>query len=237
MVAVSLETGEVGRRRRCGRRRTRRRTSQLYRAFSVDRRHRPHALGVRHRVRAGAAADPLHGDDPRGLLPRRHSRDPADDAKTEVERDYETNTGAGDRRGVPRHGRCRRPRCRPCWWPTTGRSPGARTPFKAIEHAEVLEYLARLEWRVRALNPDAAAPRRRFSSTSITSASTALGVLRTEVWLMARLDGHEICEARPCRIELNSQRRLVGSRRNARRFRGVSLAVVARHDARRKGWS
>ena len=31
-------------------------------------------------------------------------------------------------------------------------------PFKAIEHAEVLEYVARVEWRVRALNPDAARP-------------------------------------------------------------------------------
>jgi len=31
-------------------------------------------------------------------------------------------------------------------------------PFKAIEHAEVLEYLARVEWRVRALNPDVPRP-------------------------------------------------------------------------------
>jgi L-ribulose-5-phosphate 4-epimerase len=31
-------------------------------------------------------------------------------------------------------------------------------PFKAIENAEVLEYLARLEWRVRSLNPDAPRP-------------------------------------------------------------------------------
>jgi L-ribulose-5-phosphate 4-epimerase len=31
-------------------------------------------------------------------------------------------------------------------------------PFKAIEHAEVLEYLARVEWRVRTLNPAAARP-------------------------------------------------------------------------------
>lgn len=30
--------------------------------------------------------------------------------------------------------------------------------FKAIEHAEVLEYLARLEWRVRSLNPGAPRP-------------------------------------------------------------------------------
>jgi L-ribulose-5-phosphate 4-epimerase len=31
-------------------------------------------------------------------------------------------------------------------------------PFKAIEHAEVLEYLARVEWRVRTLNPGAGRP-------------------------------------------------------------------------------
>jgi len=31
-------------------------------------------------------------------------------------------------------------------------------PFKAIEHAEVLEYLARVEWRARVLNPDAPRP-------------------------------------------------------------------------------
>jgi L-ribulose-5-phosphate 4-epimerase len=31
-------------------------------------------------------------------------------------------------------------------------------PFKAIEHAEVLEFLARVEWRVRTLNPGAARP-------------------------------------------------------------------------------
>lgn len=31
-------------------------------------------------------------------------------------------------------------------------------PFKAIEHAEVLEFLARLEWRVRTLAPDVPLP-------------------------------------------------------------------------------
>jgi L-ribulose-5-phosphate 4-epimerase len=30
--------------------------------------------------------------------------------------------------------------------------------FKAVEHAEVLEFLARVEWRVRSLNPDAPRP-------------------------------------------------------------------------------
>ena len=76
--------------------------------------------------------------------------------EAEVERDYETNTGiviAEAFRGldlspeemtavlVANHG--------PFTW-------GADA-FKAIEHAEVLEYVARMEWRVRALNP--AAPR------------------------------------------------------------------------------
>ena len=32
------------------------------------------------------------------------------------------------------------------------------TALEAIEHAEVLEYVARVEWRVRALNPDAPRP-------------------------------------------------------------------------------
>jgi L-ribulose-5-phosphate 4-epimerase len=30
--------------------------------------------------------------------------------------------------------------------------------LEAIEHAEVLEYLARVEWRARVLNPDAPRP-------------------------------------------------------------------------------
>jgi L-ribulose-5-phosphate 4-epimerase len=77
--------------------------------------------------------------------------------QAEVERDYEKNTGhvivetlrAGGTSAdemsavlVANHG--------PFTW-------GA-DPFKAIEHAEVLEYLARLEWRGRALNPDAPRP-------------------------------------------------------------------------------
>jgi L-ribulose-5-phosphate 4-epimerase len=75
----------------------------------------------------------------------------------EVERDYEKNTGhviveAFKGLGlspadvpavlVANHG--------PFTW-------GADA-FKAIEHAAVLEYLARVEWRVRALNPQAPRP-------------------------------------------------------------------------------
>ena len=77
--------------------------------------------------------------------------------EAEVERDYETNT-AGDRRDLHAGAACRRTRCRRCSSPTTAPSRGAPDAFKAIEHAEVLEYLARVEWRVRALNPDAPRP-------------------------------------------------------------------------------
>ena len=77
--------------------------------------------------------------------------------QAEVEREYEKNTGhviveaftsggiSPDEMSavlVANHG--------PFTW-----GPDA---FKAIEHAEVLEYLARLEWRVRALNPGAPRP-------------------------------------------------------------------------------
>jgi L-ribulose-5-phosphate 4-epimerase len=77
--------------------------------------------------------------------------------QAEVEQDYELNTGGvivetfTNRRLSPddmpavlvaHHG--------PFTW-------GADA-FAAIEHAEALEYVARLEWRVRALNPNAAPP-------------------------------------------------------------------------------
>ena len=76
--------------------------------------------------------------------------------REEVEQDYERNTGVviveavtaaggADAMGailVANHG--------PFTW-------GA-TPIDAIERAEVLEYLARLEWRVRTLAPDAPRP-------------------------------------------------------------------------------
>lgn len=77
--------------------------------------------------------------------------------RAEVERDYEMNTGGviveaftGGRLSpddvpavlVANHG--------PFSWGVD--------PFKAIEHAEVLEYLARVEWRMRALSPHAPRP-------------------------------------------------------------------------------
>ena len=93
-----------------------------------------------------------HADYFRGDVPvtRAMTRD-------EVERDYERNTGrvivetfssggiSPDEMPavlVANHG--------PFTW--------GPDPFKAIEHAEVLEYLARVEWRMRSLNPDAPRP-------------------------------------------------------------------------------
>ncbi len=92
-------------------------------------------------------ADYFHGDVP---VTRPMTRD-------EIDGDYEKNTGlvivetfrsqdldpdATPAVLVANHG--------PFTW-------GAN-PFKAIEHAEVLEYIARLEWRVRTMAPDAARP-------------------------------------------------------------------------------
>ena len=197
---------------------TRRRTCELYRAF-------PSIGGIVHTHSEYATvfaqarhADPLHGDDARGLLPRRHPGDASDDGGRSRARLRDEHR-AGDRRDVHRRRHCRRPRCRRCSSRTTGRSPGAPTPFKAIEHAEVLEYLARIEWRVRALTPE----RRRVPTRFL-------------------VDKHHAAKARARRAyygqhEMTTERGSVGSRRHARRFRGVSLAVVARHDARRKASS
>ena len=92
-------------------------------------------------------ADYFHGD-----IPVTRPMKPA-----EVERDYELNTGGvivetfteqklspDDMPAVlvANHG--------PFTW-------GA-DPFEAIDRAEALEFVARLEWRVRALNPDAPRP-------------------------------------------------------------------------------
>lgn len=78
-------------------------------------------------------------------------------AAAEVERDYECNTGRViverfrelglDAKRTPgvliaNHG--------PFAW--------GDDPFKAVEHAEIMEFLARLEWRVRTLAPDAPLP-------------------------------------------------------------------------------
>ncbi len=132
MVPVSLETGEVvdGTLRPSSDTPTH---LELYRAFDC-RRHRPHAFGVRHGVRAGAAADPLHGNDARGLFPGRRAGDAADARERSRARLREEHR-PGDRRDASPPAAVAPTRCRRCWSPTTARSPGERMRATAIEHA------------------------------------------------------------------------------------------------------
>jgi len=155
MVPVSLDTGDVVD--------SRLRPSsdtpthlELYRAFpsigGIVHTHSEYATVFAQarlpiRCMGTTHADYFHGDVP---VTRPMS-------ETEVEQDYEKNTGlviVEAFRGldlspdnmtavlVANHG--------PFTWGSDA--------FKAIEHAEVLEYVARIEWRVRALNPDAPRP-------------------------------------------------------------------------------
>jgi len=154
MVAVSLETGQVidSDLRPSSDTPTH---VELYRAFDcggIVHTHSEYATVFAQacspiRCMGTTHADYFHGDVP---VTRPMTRD-------EVDGDYEKNTGLMivetfrsqglDPNATPavlvaNHG--------PFAW-------GA-DPFKAIEHAEVLEYIARLEWRVRTMAPDAARP-------------------------------------------------------------------------------
>jgi L-ribulose-5-phosphate 4-epimerase len=154
MVPVSLETGAV----MDGDLRSSSDTPthlELYRAFpcgGIVHTHSEYATVFAQARQAIRCMGTTHADYFRGDVPvtRPMSRD-------EVEQDYEKNTGlviVEAFRGqdlspsdvqavlVANHG--------PFTWGSDA--------FKAIEHAEVLEYVARLEWRVRALNPNAARP-------------------------------------------------------------------------------
>lgn len=155
MVAVSLETGKVV----SGKLRPSSDTPThlaLYLAFpsigGIVHTHSEYATTFAQarmpiRCMGTTHADYFHGDIPvtRPMRPR------------EVERDYELNTGgvivelftdlklspeAMPAVLVANHG--------PFTW--------GRDPFDAIHHAEALEFVARLEWRVRALNADAPRP-------------------------------------------------------------------------------
>jgi L-ribulose-5-phosphate 4-epimerase len=77
--------------------------------------------------------------------------------REEVTRDYERNTGQVI---IERFGELKLDASRTPGVLVANHGPFAwgADPFKAIEHAEVLEFLARLEWRVRTLAPDAPLP-------------------------------------------------------------------------------
>jgi L-ribulose-5-phosphate 4-epimerase len=155
MVRVSLQTGQ-------GIDGTLRPSSdtpthlELYRAFpsigGIVHTHSEYATVFAQARRPIRCMGTTHADYFRGDVPVTRPM-----TRPEVEHDYEKNTGhviaeAFTSAGlspddvtavlVANHG--------PFTWGTD--------PFKAIEHAEVLEYLARLEWRGLALNPDAPRP-------------------------------------------------------------------------------
>lgn len=75
----------------------------------------------------------------------------------EIESDYEKNTGLVITETFAKGGLS--PEDMPAVLVANhGPFAWGRDPLKAIEHAEVLEFVARLEWRVRALHPDATRP-------------------------------------------------------------------------------
>ena len=77
--------------------------------------------------------------------------------RDEVSRDYERNTGLVI---VERFGELSLDAARTPGVLVANHGPFAWgvDPFKAVEHAEMLEFLARLEWRVRTLAPDVPLP-------------------------------------------------------------------------------
>ena len=155
MVAVSLTTGAIvdGGLRPSSDTPTH---FELYRAFgcgAVVHTHSEYATMFAQARLPIRCMGTTHADYFRGDIPVTRAM-----LETEVEQDYEKNTGlviaetfAGDVSAsdvqavlVANHG--------PFAW-------GSDTAH-AIEHARVLEYLARLEWRVRTMAPDASRPDR-----------------------------------------------------------------------------
>jgi L-ribulose-5-phosphate 4-epimerase len=155
MVTISLDSGEVveGTLRPSSDTPTH---LELYRAFpaigGIVHTHSEYATVFAQARQAIRCMGTTHADYFRGDIPVTRPMTAA-----EIERDYEKNTGLviveTFLRGalspdempavvVANHG--------PFTW-------GADA-FKALEHAEVLEFVARLEWRVRTLNPDAPRP-------------------------------------------------------------------------------
>ena len=155
MVPVSLETGEVveGELRPSSDTPTH---LELYRAFpscgGIVHTHSEYATVFAQARQAIRCMGTTHADYFRGDVPVTRAL-----SQEEVERNYEKNTGLviveafvgldlspSDMPAVlvANHG--------PFTW-------GA-DPFAAIEHAEILEYVAKIEWRARCLNADARRP-------------------------------------------------------------------------------
>ena len=218
---------------------------ELYRAFpaigGVVHTHSEYATAFAQARNPIRCMGTTHADYFRGDIPVTRPM-----TQEEVERDYERNTGLVIVEALREAGAADADAAR-YWSPTTGLSRGALTPRPPSSAPRCSSTSRALEWRVRALNPDAPRPDS-FSSTSTSAASTAprritgrnlrvagtfgashLWPTRSRGWQNLRGNRSPV---RIGSLEYDQSRRFVGSRRDARRFRGVSLAVVARHDAR-----
>ena len=155
MVPVSLETGAVleGDLRPSSDTPTH---LELYRAFpscgGIVHTHSEYATVFAQARQPIRCMGTTHADYFRGDVPV--TRPMSED---EVERDYEKNTGAVIVEAF--HGLSLSPSDVPAVLVANhGPFTWGADAFAAIEHAEVLEYVARMEWRVRAINPDAPRP-------------------------------------------------------------------------------
>jgi L-ribulose-5-phosphate 4-epimerase len=155
MVPVSLETGAVleGDLRPSSDTPTH---LELYRAFpscgAIVHTHSEYATVFAQARQPIRCMGTTHADYFRGDVPV--TRPMSED---EVKRDYEKNTGAVIVEAF--HGLSLSPSDVPAVLVANhGPFTWGADAFEAIEHAEVLEYVARIEWRVRALNPDAPRP-------------------------------------------------------------------------------
>jgi L-ribulose-5-phosphate 4-epimerase len=155
MVPVSLATGEVleGALRPSSDTPTH---LELYRAFEacggIVHTHSEYATAFAQSRACVRCMGTTHADYFRGDIPCTRPL-----TQAEVESDYETNTGLVIVEAY------REQHLSPADVPAVlvanhGPFTWGPTALKAIENAEVLEYLARLEWRVRALAPDAPRP-------------------------------------------------------------------------------
>ena len=85
-------------------------------------------------------ADYWHGDVPctRPMTPRRNQHGLRSEHRRVIAKPSRTSI------------RCSIP---PCWWPVTGRSPGARTQHDAVHNAVILEFVAKLASETLRINP------------------------------------------------------------------------------------
>ena len=97
----------------------------------------------------------------------------------EIKNDYEANTGHVIVETFKRNWiRCS---IRPCWWPATGRSPGARTSHDAVHNAGVLEFIARLASETLAHQSEDQADAAGAAGQTFSPQTRAEGLLRTKI--------------------------------------------------------